>query len=164
VKVLQNLGLKMLNNKAESALGVFEQEGIIIMPHLLWHRSSVFPVSSKGPLHSDTSYDTDEDCGRSIITKILMPSFKQWRHHHNTGEPGLQNLDSVLRAFGAPGNDKVCSPSLVMMTSPYKWKILKRDVKQLTVNNQSIKQETYKGYIAHLSHMGQFFPCNHLQK
>ena len=34
-----------------------EQIGIFIMPHLLWHGASVFPVSSEGPPHSVTSYD-----------------------------------------------------------------------------------------------------------
>jgi hypothetical protein len=51
---LQNLGLC-------SALRAFEQGGIIIVPHLLWHGTSVFPVSSKGSPHSVASYDTDED-------------------------------------------------------------------------------------------------------
>jgi hypothetical protein len=50
---LQNLGLC-------SALRAFELGGIFIVPHLLWHGTSVFPVSSEGLLHSVTSktYDT----------------------------------------------------------------------------------------------------------
>jgi hypothetical protein len=48
---LQNVGLC-------SALRVFEQGGIFIVPHLLWHGTSVFPVSSEGPPHSVASYDT----------------------------------------------------------------------------------------------------------
>jgi hypothetical protein len=51
---LQNLGLC-------SALRAFEQEGIFIVSHLLWHRTSVFLVSSEGPPHSVTSYDTRGD-------------------------------------------------------------------------------------------------------
>jgi hypothetical protein len=39
---LQNLSLC-------SALRAFEQGGIFIVPHLLWHGTSVFPVSSEGP-------------------------------------------------------------------------------------------------------------------
>jgi hypothetical protein len=39
----------------------FEQGGIFIVPHLLWHRASVFPFSSEGPPHSVASYDTHED-------------------------------------------------------------------------------------------------------
>jgi hypothetical protein len=39
---LQNLGLC-------SALRAFEQRGIFIVPHLLWHGISAFPVSSEGP-------------------------------------------------------------------------------------------------------------------
>jgi hypothetical protein len=42
---LQNLGLC-------SALRTFHQGGIFIVPHLLWHGTSVFPVSSEGPPHS----------------------------------------------------------------------------------------------------------------
>jgi hypothetical protein len=48
---LQNLGLC-------SALKPFEQRGIFIVPHLLWHWASVFPVSSEGPPHLVASYDT----------------------------------------------------------------------------------------------------------
>jgi hypothetical protein len=51
---LQNLGLC-------SALRAFEQGRIFIVPHLLWHGASVFPVSSEGPPHSVASYDTQRD-------------------------------------------------------------------------------------------------------
>jgi hypothetical protein len=51
---LQNLGLC-------SALRAFEQGGIFIVPHLLWHGASVFPVSSEGPPHLVASYDTRGD-------------------------------------------------------------------------------------------------------
>jgi hypothetical protein len=51
---LQNLGLC-------SALRAFEQGGIFIVPRLLWHGASVFPVSSEGPPHSVASYDTQGD-------------------------------------------------------------------------------------------------------
>jgi hypothetical protein len=51
---LQNLGLY-------SALRTFEQGGIFIVPHLLWHGASDFPVSSKGPPHSVASYDSKGD-------------------------------------------------------------------------------------------------------
>jgi hypothetical protein len=51
---LQNLGLC-------SALRAFEQGGIFIVPHLLWHGTSVFPVSSEGPPHLGASYDTRGD-------------------------------------------------------------------------------------------------------
>jgi hypothetical protein len=46
---LQNLGLCL-------TLRAFEQAGIFIVPHLLWHGISVFPVSSEGPPHSVASY------------------------------------------------------------------------------------------------------------
>jgi hypothetical protein len=48
---LQNLG-------PCSMLRAFKQGGIFIVPHLQWHRASVFPVSSEGPPHSVASYDT----------------------------------------------------------------------------------------------------------
>ena len=51
---LQHLGLC-------SALRAFEQGGIFIVPHLLWHGASVFPVSSEGPPLSVASYDTQGD-------------------------------------------------------------------------------------------------------
>jgi hypothetical protein len=51
---LQNLGLC-------SALMAFEQGRIFIVPHLLWHGTSVFPVSSEGPPHLVASYDTRGD-------------------------------------------------------------------------------------------------------
>jgi hypothetical protein len=51
---LQNLGLC-------SALRAFEQGGIFIVPHLLWHGASVFPVSSEGPPHLVAFYDTRGD-------------------------------------------------------------------------------------------------------
>jgi hypothetical protein len=48
-----------------SALKAFEQ-----VPHLLWHGTSVFPVSSEGPPHLVASYDTRGDaCGGSRGTK-----------------------------------------------------------------------------------------------
>jgi hypothetical protein len=43
-----NLGLCL-------TLRVFEQGGIFIVPHLLWHRTSNFPVSSEEPPHSVAS-------------------------------------------------------------------------------------------------------------
>jgi hypothetical protein len=51
---LQNLGLC-------SALRAFEQGGIFIVPHLLWHGTSVFQVSSKGPPRLVAPFDTRGD-------------------------------------------------------------------------------------------------------
>jgi hypothetical protein len=53
---LQNLGLC-------SELRALEQGGIFIVPQLLWHGTSVFPVSSEGPPHLVASYDTRGDVG-----------------------------------------------------------------------------------------------------
>jgi hypothetical protein len=41
-----------------SALSVFEQGGIFIVPHLLWNGASVFPVSSEGSPYLVAFYDT----------------------------------------------------------------------------------------------------------
>jgi hypothetical protein len=69
---LHNLGLC-------SALSEYEQGWIFIVPHLLWQRTSVFPVSSKGQPLSVASYDTQMDrliiCGftsRSRIGHLLV--------------------------------------------------------------------------------------------
>jgi hypothetical protein len=58
---LQNLSLW-------SVFRAFEQGGIFIVPHLLWHRVSVFPFSSEAPPNSVASYDTkgDERHGRVL--------------------------------------------------------------------------------------------------
>jgi hypothetical protein len=40
---------------------LFKQGGIFIVPHLLWHGASVFPVSSEGPSHLIASYDSQEN-------------------------------------------------------------------------------------------------------
>jgi hypothetical protein len=44
-----------------SSLRALEQGGIFIVPHLLRHGASVFPVSSEGPFHLFASYDTQGD-------------------------------------------------------------------------------------------------------
>jgi hypothetical protein len=51
---LQNLGLC-------SVLKAFEQGGIFIVTHLMWHGTLVFQVSSEGPPQSVASYDTHVD-------------------------------------------------------------------------------------------------------
>jgi hypothetical protein len=50
----------------------FEQGGIFIVPHLLWHRTSVFPVSSEGPPHSVAFYDYAMGCEGPMVTRVLM--------------------------------------------------------------------------------------------
>jgi hypothetical protein len=61
---LQNFGLC-------SALRAFEQGGIFIVPHLLWHGTSVFPVSSEGPAPFSRLLRHTRGCGGSILTRIL---------------------------------------------------------------------------------------------
>jgi hypothetical protein len=58
---LQNLGLC-------SARRALEHGGIFLVPHLLWHGASVFPVSSEGPPHPVAFYDTQGMWTSSSIT------------------------------------------------------------------------------------------------
>jgi hypothetical protein len=44
-----------------SALRAFEQEGIFIVPDLLWHEASFFLVSSEGLSHLIAFYDSQGD-------------------------------------------------------------------------------------------------------
>jgi hypothetical protein len=51
-----------------SALRAFEHRGIFILPHLLWHGTSVFPVSSEGPPQSVASCDSLGDVEDLFLT------------------------------------------------------------------------------------------------
>jgi hypothetical protein len=63
---LQNLNLY-------TALWTYEQEGISIVLHLLWHGASVFPVSSERPSQLVASYGCSEKNrgATCILTQIL---------------------------------------------------------------------------------------------
>jgi hypothetical protein len=67
---LQNLGLC-------SALRAFEQGGIFIVPHLLWHGTSVSPVSSEGPPPFSRLLRHTRRCGGSILTRIPTGSLNK---------------------------------------------------------------------------------------
>jgi hypothetical protein len=54
-----------------SALRAFEQGGIFIVPHLLRHGASVFPVPSEGPPPFSRLLRHTRGCGGSILTRIL---------------------------------------------------------------------------------------------
>jgi hypothetical protein len=47
---LQNIGVCL-------EFMAIEKGEIFIVPHMLWHGASVFPVSSEGPLYSVASYE-----------------------------------------------------------------------------------------------------------
>jgi hypothetical protein len=80
---LQNLGLC-------SALRAFEQGGIFIVPHLLRHGASVFPVSSEGPSHSVASYDTQGD-----VENLFLPGFSRVPYQSPlTTHMGMWRIDS----------------------------------------------------------------------
>jgi hypothetical protein len=66
---LQNLGLC-------STLRAFEQEGIFIVPYLLWHGTSVLPVSSEEPPHLVASYDTQGGVEDVLYFKTSCPAEK----------------------------------------------------------------------------------------
>jgi hypothetical protein len=57
---LKNVGICLV-------LRAFEQGGIFIVPHLLRHGTSVFPISSEGP-PIQSPLTTHEGCGGSILT------------------------------------------------------------------------------------------------
>jgi hypothetical protein len=91
---LQNLGLC-------SALRALEQGGIFIVPHLLRHGTSVFPVSSEGPPNSVASYDTQGD-----VENLFLPGFSRvpyqspltthkgmWRIYSNPDPHGVFHLE-----------------------------------------------------------------------
>jgi hypothetical protein len=54
-------GERLQNLVLCSVLRIFEQGDIFIVPHLLWHGTSVFLVSFEGPPHSVFSYHTQGD-------------------------------------------------------------------------------------------------------
>jgi hypothetical protein len=72
-KGLQNLGLI-------STLRAFEQGGIFIVSHLLWHGTSVFLVSSEGPPHSVASCDTQADVENLFFSRLLRHASGCWGH------------------------------------------------------------------------------------
>jgi hypothetical protein len=53
------------------ALRAFEQGGIFIVPHLLWHGTSVFPVSSDWPPLLIASYDTRGPWARGDVEELF---------------------------------------------------------------------------------------------
>jgi hypothetical protein len=64
---LQNLGLC-------SALRAPEQRGVFIVPYLLWHGTSVFPVSFRSTAPFSRLLQHTRGCGGSILTRILTGS------------------------------------------------------------------------------------------
>jgi hypothetical protein len=64
-KGLQNLGLCL-------ALRAFEQRGVFIVPHLLWHGNSVFPVASEGPPPFSRLLRHTRGCGGFFFWKLKV--------------------------------------------------------------------------------------------
>jgi hypothetical protein len=84
---LQNLSLC-------SVLRAFEQGGIFIVPHLLWHGTSVFLVSSEGPPNSFASYDTLCD-----VDELFKSGSLQVRHERGEKTYELKYA-CILSLFG----------------------------------------------------------------
>jgi hypothetical protein len=96
-----------------SALKVFEQGEIFIVPHLLWYGASVFQVSSEGPPHSVPSYDTQwgvevPDPHRSVINGTaddICTCYETWTdkktdmvpvYTYDTGRCAISSLQRTL--------------------------------------------------------------------
>jgi hypothetical protein len=63
-----------------SALRTFEQGGIFIVPHLLWHGTSVF----SGLIRRTALFCRLLRCGESILTRIITgPGFMEFDHMTN---------------------------------------------------------------------------------
>jgi hypothetical protein len=82
-----------------SALRAFEQGGIFIVPHLLWHETSVFPVSSEGPPPNQSPLTTCMGCGGPILTRILTGAHVEWTVKQNV--PAI-NRQSILISLPIP--------------------------------------------------------------
>jgi hypothetical protein len=86
--LLQNLGLC-------SALRAFEQGGILIVPHLLWHGTSVFPASSEGPPYLVASYDT-----RGDVKDLFWPGSSRGYHvKNNVAGTVYQEASKLIWSF-----------------------------------------------------------------
>jgi hypothetical protein len=102
---LQNLGLC-------SALRAFEQGGgIFIVPHLLRHGASVFPVSSEGPPHSVASYDTQGD-----VENLFLPGFSRVPY-----QSPLTTHKGMWRIYSNPDPHG----SLIWRRHHYRWRAAK---------------------------------------
>jgi hypothetical protein len=58
--------------KFRPMLSAFWQGGIFIVPHLLWHGTSIFPVLSEGPPPFSRCFRHSRGCWWPILTRILM--------------------------------------------------------------------------------------------
>jgi hypothetical protein len=127
---LQNLGRCL-------TLRAFEQGGIFIIPHLLWHRVSVFPVSSEGPPHS----------------VALMIRKRMWRIYSNP-DPHRSPFSCLLRhtrGYGGPILTRILTGRYEMNS----WYIFKKSM-TFSKNMRSM------GNLAHLSHLGPYLKNFHI--
>jgi hypothetical protein len=83
---LWNLGLCL-------ALWSFEQRGIFIVLHHLWHGTLVFPVSSKGQPHQVASYDRQEGAEDLFLPGSSRVYPKGWND-------GFENSSATGVLFG----------------------------------------------------------------
>jgi hypothetical protein len=88
---LQNLGLC-------SVLRAFDQGGIFIVPHLLWHGTSVFPGLIRRTAQVSRLLRHAWGCGGPIITRFLtghiskqIPEYRKILNDHSTTNWGRTN-------------------------------------------------------------------------
>jgi hypothetical protein len=96
---LQNLGLC-------SALKAFE-------PHLLWHGTSVFPISFKGPSHSVASFNTRGDVEKYSnpdphgVRRLLTPGSFFYVEMWPPGQYSTEKSDPLFRKIYGLGVIKI---------------------------------------------------------
>ena len=88
----------------------FEQGGTFIVPHLLWHGASVFPVSSEGPPHLVASYDT-----RGDVEDLFLPGSSRVPY-----QSAFTTHKGMWRTYSNPdphGERVTCHPPTVKLQS-----------------------------------------------
>jgi hypothetical protein len=112
ISLLQNLGLC-------SALRAYEEGGIFLVPHLLWHGTSFFPVPSEGPPHS-VAWFIDY-----LRFYVLLKNFSLTKRRHRVakfrpmlGAQGLWAGRDFYRATPAVKRDLGFS-GLIRRTAPF---------------------------------------------
>ena len=80
--------------------GACEKGGIFIVPNLLWHRTSLFAISSEGPLHLVAFYVKEG----ILKTQFNPDSHETWTKESKYGSSIIYGIDCLLiegfRPFG----------------------------------------------------------------
>jgi hypothetical protein len=114
---LQNLGLC-------SALRAFEQDGIFIMPHLLWHRVSVFLVSSEGLPHSIASYGTHGDAENLFLPGSSWGPFEKnlalYLNNFEILSPKISKISGYFYSFAIFAAEQGCNNFEILSPQDFK--------------------------------------------